>query len=498
MLVIRPGLLRSSLFALAILAWPAAAGAGSLVNDVAHSLIARGEPVTWIDGHRTGSAWKSSVGKPAYRTGRSTGAAGIGLALLGAYDTTGNASYLSAAVAAGDFLAAAQVPADSGRWPALYNPPGPSNEAFTSFEDGAPGIADFLWQLYERTGNARYAFTALAGMDWEISKAVAPKGQSCPPVCVWPVQDPPANGVQNGIAHGVAGIAWAFNAFAERRAGVDPVRSARYAAYARAAAAWLEAQMVHAKVANGQSVARIPEEAGKDMVAPGFAAGSAGDAFLFYQLYLSTGRPQYRRDGDLLVAGLRADAVTDGSCAGVTWPADSRNGKAVRATGVERGNAGIGWAALQAYKLLITRQPALAIKDLELARAAGDWLLSPCALQDRNKKENWVVDSRGRQVSTTLANGAAGIGIFLYDLYSATGSPSYSEGAAEARKWIASAAQRNRDDVYWCQSLRGGVWQSCGEPSWSRGEAGILDMAARLDGWALDVPGAESGLERRR
>jgi hypothetical protein len=495
--VIRSGLLRSGMFALAVFAFPVASGANSLVNDAAHSLIARGEPVTWIDGH-TGSAWKSTVGTPAYRTGRGTGAAGIGMALLAAYDTTGNAGYLKVAGAAGDFLLAAQVPADSGRWPASYNPEGPSGEAFTSLEDGAPGIADFLWHLYERTGNGRYASTALAAMDWEISKAVAPKGQSCPPVCVWPAQDPPANGVQNGIAHGVAGIAWAFNAFAERRAGVDPVRSARYAAYAGAAAAWLDGQMVPAKLANGQTVARIPVQAGKDVFAPGFATGSAGDAFMFYQLYLTTGRAQYRRDGDLLMAALRADAMTDGSCAGISWAVDNGNNKAVRATGVERGNAGIGWVALQAYRLLIARQPALAIKDLELARAAGDWLLSPCATQGRNSQSNWVVDSRGHQISTTLANGAAGIGTFLYDLFSATGSPSYREGATEARKWIESAALRNHDDVYWCETLRGGAWQSCGEPSRDRGEAGILDMAARLEGWAVDAPGGVPGLGRHR
>lgn len=496
--VIRLGPLRFGICAIALLVWTGAASAGSLVNDVARSLLTRGEPVTWIDGHHTGSAWKTSVGGPAYPTGRASGAAGVGMAFLAAYDTTGNVAYLNAADAAGDFLLAAQVPAGSGRWPASYNPSGPSDGAFTSLEDGVAGIADFLWQLYERTGNARYASTALAAMDWEISKAQAPNGQSCPPVCVWPAQDPPSNHIENGMAHGVAGIAWAFNAFAERRAGVDPVRSARYAAYAKAAAAWLEGQMVRSKLPSGAIVARIPGQAGNDVYAPGLAAGSAGDAFLFYQLYLTTGRVQYRRDADLLLVGLRADAFADGTCAGMTWVAGNANGKAIRATGLEHGNAGIGWVALQAYKLLISREPALAIKDLELARAAGDWLLSPCALNKPDGTSGWAVDSRGRAASTTLGAGTAGIGIFLYDLYRATGSPSYSEGATVARKWIASSKQRNRDDVHWCESLRGGAWQSCGDPSWNRGEAGILDMAARLDGWALDMPGAEPGLVRRR
>jgi hypothetical protein len=498
MAVIPPRLFRFGLLALALLGCPVAAVAGSLINEAAHALVARAEPVTWIEGHRTGTAWKSPDGSSGYRTGRGSGAAGVGMALLGAYDTTDNAGYLNAASAAGDFLLSAQVPAVSGRWPAAYNPSGPADTAFTTFEDGAPGIADFLWQLYDRTGNARYATAALAGMDWEISNARAPQGQSCPPVCTWPQQDLSGGGTDNGLGRGIAGIAWAFDAFAERRAGVDPGRSARYAAYARAAAASLENQMVRTKLRDGEAAARIPEKAGAKVFAPGFESGSAGDAFLFYQLYLTTGRAQYRRDGDLLLAGVRADAVTDGSCAGLTWSVDSGKGKGIRASGVERGNAGIGWVALQVYKLLITREPSLAIKDLELARAAGDWLLSPCAAQTRNGKIQWSTDSRGRQVSTALANGAAGIGVFLYDLYHATGSPSYSEGAAEARKWIASAAQRNRDDVHWCETLRGDAWQSCGEPSWNRGEAGIVDMAARLDGWSLDMPGSEPGFESRR
>lgn len=461
----RRRLFHFGILALALLGWPAAAIAGSLVNEAAHSLIARAEPVTWIDGHRTGSAWRSPGNDPAYRTGRSGGAAGVGMALLAAYDTTGNAGYLNTAAAAGDFLVAAQVPADSGRWPAEYNPSGPTRNALTSFEDGAPGIADFLWQLYQHTGNARYASAALAGMDWEIAQAEPPKAQTCPPACIWPQQDFWADKIETGMSRGIAGIAWGFNAFAVQRAGVDPLRSARYALYARAAAAALERQMTRTKLPGGEIVARIPETFGAHDFSPGFAAGSAGDAFLFYQLYLTTGRPQYRRDGDLLLAGVRADAATDGICAGVSWPIDNGKGKSVRASGVERGNAGIGWVALEAYRLLISREPALAIKDLELARAAGDWLLSPCG---------------GRHVSTTLANGSAGIGIFLYDLFEATGSPSYREGALEARKWVASATQRKRDDM-----------------TWSRGEAGILDMAARLDGWSVDAPGAGRGFERR-
>lgn len=471
------------------------ASAGSLVDEAAHALIARQEPVTWIDGQRTGSAWKSAAQSPDYRTDRALGAAGIGMAFLAAYDVTGNAAYLNSASAAGDFLLAAQLPADSGRWPSYYNPAGAADNDFTSFDEGAPGIADFLWRLYERTGNAVYASTALAAMDWEISEAETPEGQTCPSVCFWRWQDPARDRVYTGLGHGVAGIVWALDGFAARRAGVDPARSARYAAYARAGAAWLESQMVYVKLPGGKSVAKIPEIAGTAVFATGLQSGSAGDALLFYRLYASTGRAQYRRDADLLLAGLRADAVTDGTCAGVTWPLDNAPGRSIHSAGVGPGNAGIGWVALQAYKLLITREPALAIKDLELARAAGDWLLSPCAVHDQDEKAYWPEDSRHREIDTSLDKGAAGIGIFLYDLYGATGSPSYSEGAADSLRWIASVPVRGHAGLSWCEGLRSSVWRGCGETSWDLGAAGILDMAARFEGWPLDIPADVPGFD---
>lgn len=419
-----------SLCALAMLALPPAAAAGSPVDQAARALIVRATPVTWVGDERTGSAWKNPADQ-SWLTGRGNGAAGIGMAFLAAYDAVGRAAYLKEAGAAGDFLLAAQVPAGSGRWPTAYGPSGPAFTVSTSFEQGVPGIADFLWQLYERDGNARYAQAALAGMDWEASQFLS------------------LDEHDNGLSHGLAGIAWTFNAFAERRAGVDSLRSVRYSALAQIAAANLQSQMVRTKLPRGGTIARIPEREGGHVFAPGFDEGAAGDAFLFYQLYRTTGRPQYRRDGDLLLAGLRADAATDGSCAGVTWAVDSGANRNIRESGVERGTAGIGWVALHAYRLLIAREPALAIKDLELARAAGDWLLSPCAKVERGGK-------------------SAGVASFLNELYRATGSPSYAEGAAKVRKSLAST------------------------PANVRG-ADIFDVAARMEGWPLGTPVPDLG-----
>ncbi|MGH6876595.1 MAG: lanthionine synthetase LanC family protein [Rhizomicrobium sp.] len=490
-------LFRFASFVLALVAATGAARAASLVDKAAHVLLKRAEPVTWIDGDHTGSAWKTVVQPPDYRTGRGAGAAGVGMGFLAAYDMTGNAAWLNAAGAAGDFLVAAQLPQGSGRWPDYYNPDGAASWGFTSLDDGAPGIADFLWRLYERSGNARYASTALAAMDWEISKAEAPQGQSCPPVCVWHWQDPASKQIYTGMGEGVAGIAWAFDAFAARRAKIDPVRSARYEQYAEAAANWLEGQMVHVRLSDGEQGASIPERPGKGIFETGYLSGSAGDAFLFYQLYRSTGRAQYRRDGDLLLAWVRAQAVTDGSCQGLKWPVQTK-GQKLFATGIEEGNAGIGWVALQAYKLLIAREPALAVKDLELARAAGNWLLSSCAGEDRDQKLDWPEDEGRPLVDTSLDNGAPGIAIFLYDLYAATGAPSYRDGAADAQRWVESVSLGGHGAPSWCEQIRDGKWNLCDDPSWDWGAAGILDMAARLNGWPLDLPAEAPGFEPRR
>jgi len=472
-----------------------AAVAGSLIDDAAQSLVSRAEPTTWIEGHRTGSAWKSVVQAPHYQTDRDVGAAGAGMGLLAAYDTTGNEAYLKAAIAAGDFLVAAQVPNESGRWPDYYDASGPAPYGFTSFNDGAAGISDFLWQLFERTGDARYQTTALHGIDWIVSRAEAPKGKNCPGQCYWHWQDPADGQVYTGIGEGVAGIAWTLTEFAQRRSSIDPVAAAHYGRVAQGAAAWLESQMVRVKLPDGQDGAKMPEEPGKAVYDTGFLSGAAGDAFLFYNLYRSTGRAQYRRDADLLFAWVRSEAESDSSCPGLKWPAEAQGlGHTLYATGFGEGTAGIGWVAIQAYKLLIKREPGLAIKDLQFARAAGDWLLSPCAGYQQHQNAYWPGDQGRQIVHSSLEDGAAGIGLFLYDLFDVTGAPAYRNGAADAQRWIKSVAMHDRDGAFWCEHNRNGNWHLCGDPSWMWGTAGIIDFAARLKGWRLDIQGEETYL----
>src|SRR3954468_19823371 len=114
----------------------------------ADSLVARHREMP--DG---GWAWRSSIQAPHSQTDRDVGRASVGEGLLAAYAVTHDARHRRAAVSAGNFLLGVADPADGGlRWPDWADPDGSrSSTHFTSFDDGAAGISDFLWKLYAAT-----------------------------------------------------------------------------------------------------------------------------------------------------------------------------------------------------------------------------------------------------------------------------------------------------------------------------------------------------------
>ena len=105
-----------------------------------------------------GSAWRSAIQAPHHHTDRDVGAASIGEGLLAAYAVTHDARYLRAARAAGDFLLGVAEPAAGGlRWPDWADPDGRRSDThFTSFDDGAAGISDYLWRLSEVTHDVAF------------------------------------------------------------------------------------------------------------------------------------------------------------------------------------------------------------------------------------------------------------------------------------------------------------------------------------------------------
>src|SRR3954464_14435666 len=150
-----------------------------------------------------GWAWPSSIQAPHYQTDRDVGAASIGAGLLAAYAVTGDARYRRAAVSAGDFLLGVAEPAAGGlRWPDWADPNGERSAThFTSFDDGAAGISDYLWRLFRATHEPPLRDGALAGMRWLVAQA---EGASCPEAsCTWRWTDDPSWRVgYNGVCMG--------------------------------------------------------------------------------------------------------------------------------------------------------------------------------------------------------------------------------------------------------------------------------------------------------
>ena len=174
-----------------------------------------------------------------------------------------------------------------------------STTHFTSFDDGAAGISDYLWRLFEVTRAQRFRTGALEGMRWVIARA---EGPDCPQVsCSWRWTDDPSWRVAyNGVGMGQAGIVLALDAFADRTG--DPT----FRAYARAGAA-------HLRTMTADGARPLPRGSEDDTAETGFLSGSAGAAYMFFE--------RYRHDRDPRRPRHRAPAAGLGERAGGRRPA---------------------------------------------------------------------------------------------------------------------------------------------------------------------------------
>ena len=287
-----------------------------------------------------GWAWRSAIQAPHHQTDRDVGAASIGEGLLAAYAVTDDPRYKRAAVEAGDYLLGVAEPAAGGlRWPDWADPGGRrSTTHFTSFDDGAAGISDYLWRLFEVTHERRFRSGALDGMRWVIAQA---EGPVCPQAsCSWRWTDDPSWRIAyNGVGMGQAGIVLALDAFADRTG--NPT----FRTYARAGAA-------HLRTVTDGGARPLPKGSEDDAAETGFLSGSAGAAYMFFERYRHDHDPVDLATARSLLDWVNAQAVADPT-GGLRWPIASDD--ASSASGFELGAAGIAWVNLHAARRPATR-----------------------------------------------------------------------------------------------------------------------------------------------
>ena len=436
-----------------------------VVRMAADSLVAR---------HRAmptgGWAWRSAIQAPHHQTDRDVGAASIGEGLLAAYAVTHDPRYKHAAVEAGDYLLGVAEPAAGGlRWPDWADPSGRrSTTHFTSFDDGAAGISDYLWKLFDVTRAQRFRTGALKGMRWLIARA---EGPDCPQVsCTWRWTDDPSWRVAyNGVGMGQAGIVLTLDAFADRTG--DPT----FRAYARAGAA-------HLRTLTADGARPLPRGSEDDSAETGFLSGSAGAAFMFLERHRHDREPRDLVAARRLLDWVNAQGVTTRS-GGLRWPLASND--ASNASGFELGAAGIAWVNLHAARVTSDA------RYLDVARRAAVWLRR--AGSAGGSWRETPADSSS-PVHVGLDSGAAGIGWVLHDVAGVGLDPEQNRAAARsALASLRAAARRDRHGAFWYENRTGGRPRLRAEPSWHWGAAGIAAFGAHIAGWSGTGPGGLPG-----
>ena len=416
-----------------------------------------------------GWAWRSAIQAPHYQTDRDVGAASIGEGLLAAYGVTRDARYLAAAKAAGDFLLGIAEPDSGGlRWPDWADPNGQRSAThYTSFDDGAAGISDYLLQLSTVTGELRFRTAALAGMRWLVAQAVGP---SCPQTeCSWQWTDDPSDGTAyNGVGMGQAGIVLALDTFA------DATGDSTFRDYARAGAARLRALTRDGR----RPLPQGSEHPG--VFETGFLNGSAGAAFMFLERYAHDHAQVDLETARRLLGWVNGQAESD-SRGGLRWPLAV--GDAAVASGFELGAAGIAWVNLQAARRPATGRTARS----RVARASGSATSPSPGLRGASCRATSRL--RFTSGSTAALRGSDG----CWRISPTPGSTPPRTGRLRGPPWpdLQSGAAHDSLGTFWYENRTGGKPALPAEPSWHWGSAGIAAFAARLAGWSGRGPGGQ-------
>jgi rhamnogalacturonyl hydrolase YesR len=466
----------------------------NFLNQAGQSLIDRHED------SRGGWRFKSEIQAPHFQTDRDVGAASVGMGFLALYEANPqDEHWLNGAKQTATWLmAVSSQDSKEGRyWHDYVDDQETSSNIYTSFDDGAIGIGDFFWQLYEKTKVPEYKQVAIETVQWTLSQA-EPYGQGGYR-WKWDVSDPNSP-YYMGMGEGAAGITYALATYSQRFQQTDPALSARCKTYADGSQNYIES--VRQRLAKIIATDRtIPETsvAGQDgdtTLDSGYLSGAAGDAFMYLNLYKIYGDKKYLDDVSVILGWLsdtnQGPMVKAGENS-LAWKLalDTQGGDDNHyATGVEEGNAGIGWTYLQAYKLTHDKT------YLQTAEDAANWLME-VAIKSPRGSLSWHEDENSANplVHANLNNGTAGIGMFLQDMYLVTGNQNYRTAAQGVYQWLTQSAKHNGRDIYWQDNGGGGPYSN--DPSWHWGTAGIIEFAQRMSGGPQDILGEQPGLDSK-
>jgi lantibiotic modifying enzyme len=453
-----------------------------------------------------GWRFKSEIQSSHYQTDRDVGAASVGMGLLSlAEQYPHDNRWLDAATKTAIWLKAVSVEDGKGGrfWPDYADDDTSSEDVYTSFDDGALGIGDFFWRLYEKTNDPDHKAVALASVEWTLSQAekVASGFR-----WKWNVNhiDP---SYQMGMGLGIVGIVHTLTTYYERTYQSDPAVAIKCRQYVEGAVDYIKSAQ-QALGNNSGDMRALPETGviGKDgdtAMNAGYLSGAAGAAFMYLKLFQLIKDQSYLGEADKLFSWLD-DADTgplvdngDGTIAWKLMLDKQSDDNPALATGMEEGAAGIGWVYLQAYELTGTT------RYLNSAKAAANWLLK-VAIKDESGGMSWHEDESSQQDGSTtqtnniahpnLNNGAAGIGMFLEDTYQVTKDPRYKAGAVGAMQWLSATAVKNDQNIYWKDNDGGTPFMN--DTSWHWGSGGIISFLLRMQGSHQDIPGEQNSLNK--
>ena len=477
----------------------------------AESLLSLGEE------SNGGLRFQSEIQAPNYQVDRDVGAASVGMGFLAmAEKYPENPKWIEAAKKTAAWLTAVSSPDEHGGryWHDYVNSESDvSTDVYTSFDDGAIGIGDFYWRLYEATNIDQYKTTAFETLEWTFSQAENVGQGEDAYRWRWDIGDH-SQPYYIGMGEGVVGIIHTLATYYDRIVNSDPEMAAKCKSYMEGGLRYLDqarAELVN-QTSEQSDIRAIPytdpnaqqdQEDGNTEMDSGYLSGAAGAAFMYLKLHQVFGNEQdthYLDKANVLFGWLEDSQdgpLVESPDGSVTWKLslDPQGGDDdSNATGFEEGNAGIGWVYLQAYSITHNRH------YLTMAQKSADWLLN--AAKNDNGALSWHEDEHPTNplVHANLNNGAAGIGSFLQDMYLATGGVKYGRGARGALKWLMTSARHYGEHIYWKDNGgfdNGNSGPSSpynNDPSWHWGDAGIMAFALRMVGGGTDIPGEQSAL----